>query len=73
MSGFGALWRIRTRRSIRTARSVPTATGRGRGTWPGVQETAQLMAEEVQLEARRAQHERRLAVRRLLDEARRPR
>lgn len=73
MSGFGGLWRIKTRRSIRTVRSVPTATGRRGATWPAVQETAQLMAERVRLEARRAQHERRRAAQRLLDETRRPR
>ena len=61
MNGFGALWRLKTHRSIRTVRSVPTATGSGRETWPRVQETAALMAEKVRLEDRRAQHARRRA------------
>lgn len=68
MSGFGVLWRIKTHRSVRTMRSVPTAAGPGRATWPRVQETARLMAEEARLEARRAQHERRRAVQRMLGE-----
>jgi hypothetical protein len=68
MSGFGALWRIKTHRSVRTMRSAPTATGPGRATWPRVPETALLMAEKARLEARRAQHERRRAVQRMLGE-----
>lgn len=73
MSGFGALWRIKTRRGIRTMRSVPTATGRGREAWPRVEETAQLMAEKVRLEARRAQHERRRVIQHLVDETKKVR
>ena len=59
MSGFGALWRIRTRRHIRTMRSIHTITGPGRDTWPRVQETERQSREEARLQTRRRVHERR--------------
>ena len=61
MNGFGALWRLKTHRSIRTMRSVPTATGSGREVWRRVQETVDVMAEGERRKVRRAQHERRRA------------
>jgi len=61
MSGFGTLWRIRTRKHIRTVRSIPTSTGPGRAAWPRFQETELRMLEEERLKARRAEHEKRRA------------
>ena len=61
MNGFGALWRIRTRKRIRTRRSVPTSTGPARAAWPRLQETEFLTLEEQRLEARRRLHEQRRA------------
>ena len=72
MSGFGASWRIRTRKHIRTRHSIPTSTGPDR-TVHRDQETARLRVEEEQLEERRALHEQRRAIQRLLDAYRRPR
>jgi hypothetical protein len=66
MNGFGALWRLKTRRSICTMRSVPTATGNGRAVWHRVQETVDVMAEGERLKVRRAQHERRRVIHHLL-------
>jgi hypothetical protein len=59
MSGFGALWRIWTRKHIRTRRSIPTSTGPARAAWPRLQETELLMLEEERLKARRQLHEQR--------------
>ncbi len=59
MSGFGALWRIRTRKHIRTMRSIPTSTGPVRAAWPRHQEAELRMLEEERLKARRAEHEKR--------------
>ncbi len=63
--GFGALWRIRTRKHIRTMRSIPTSTGSS-GTVYRDQETTHLGVEEERLKVRRAEHEKRLAIQRLL-------
>ena len=59
MNGFGTLWRIRTRRHIRTMRSIQTVIGPGRDMWPRVQETERQSREEARLQARRRVHERR--------------
>jgi len=59
MSGFGALWRTRTRKHIRTMRSIPTSTGPGRDLWPGLQETEQQSREAERLQARQRLHEQR--------------
>jgi len=59
MSGFGTLWRIRTRKHIRTRRSIPSSTGPGRATWPRQQETELLVLEEERLTARQQLHEQR--------------
>jgi hypothetical protein len=59
MSGFGALWRIRTRKHIRTMRSIPISIGPARAAWPRLQETELLTLEEERLQARRRLHERR--------------
>ncbi|MGA9351841.1 MAG: hypothetical protein WBW48_23980 [Anaerolineae bacterium] len=61
MNGFGALWRIRTHKHIRTKRSIPTNTGPARAAWPRLQETESLTLEEERLKARRAEHEKRQA------------
>lgn len=61
MSGFGSLWRIRTRKHIRTSRSIPTSTGPGRSLLPRQQETEWLELEEERLQARRRLQERRCA------------
>ena len=68
MSGFGALYRVRTRRNIRTTRSIPTSTGSAGAAWSRLRETEQLQGEEHRLHARRAQHENRRVIQRLLDE-----
>jgi hypothetical protein len=73
MSGFGALWRIRTRKHIRTVRSIPTSTGRRGETVDRDQETACLRVEEEMLKVRQAEHEDRRAIQQLLDTHRRPR
>jgi hypothetical protein len=72
MSGFGALWRIRTRKHIRTVRSIPTSSGPG-GAVHRDQETARLALEEERLGERRTLHKQRRAIQRLLDAYRRPR
>jgi hypothetical protein len=61
MNGFGALWRIRTRKHIRTRRSIRTSTGPARAAWPRLQETELRMLEEKRLEARQAEHKNRRA------------
>jgi hypothetical protein len=63
MNGFGALWRIPTRKHIRTKRSVPTSTGPARAAWPRRQETEFLTLEEQRLQARQRLHEQRRACR----------
>ena len=73
MSGFGALRRIRTRKHMRTVRSIRTSTGRQGGTVHRDQETERLTLEEEQLKERCALHEQRRAVQRLLDADRSPR
>ena len=69
MGGFGALWRIRTRKHIRTVRSTPTSTGSSHRE----RETALLRVEEERLQDRRRLHEHRRAIQRLLDAGRRRR
>jgi hypothetical protein len=59
MSGFGTLWRIRTRKHIRTMYSIPTSTGPDRDLWPRLQETEQQRREEKRLQERRQLHEKR--------------
>lgn len=59
MSGFGALWRMRTRKHMRTRRSLFTSTGSGRARWPRLQETESLLGELTRLRARRRRHEQR--------------
>jgi hypothetical protein len=61
MSGFGALWRIRTRKHIRTRRSIPISTGSGRALWPRLQETERQSWEAERLQARQRWHKRRRA------------
>jgi hypothetical protein len=61
MSGFGALWRVQTRKHIRTRHSIRTSTGSARAAWPRLQETELLTLEEERLQARRALHEKRRA------------
>jgi hypothetical protein len=65
--GFGALWRIRTRKHIRSIRSIPTRAGPAETAY-GEQETARLKVEEERLEAWRAEHEKRRAIQRLLND-----
>ena len=67
MSGFGALWRIRTRKHIRTMHSIPTSTGSSGSVYRD-QETARLGVEEERLKARLAEHEKRRAIQRLLND-----
>jgi len=59
MSGFGTLWRIRTRKHIRTRHSIPTNTGSGRSLWPRLQETEHQRRETGRLQARWRLHEQR--------------
>ncbi|MBU0703249.1 MAG: hypothetical protein KKC18_05220 [Chloroflexi bacterium] len=73
MSGFGALRRIRTRKHMRTVRSIRTSTGRRGGSVYRDQETERLTLEEEQLKERCALHEQRRAVQRLLDADQSPR
>ena len=61
MNGFGALRRIRTRKHIRTRRSIHTSTGPGGAAWPRLQETEILIVEQERLQARRQLHEQRTA------------
>jgi len=78
--GFGGLPRVRTRKRIRTVRSIRTSSGR-RGEAADLQskaacrdrETERLMLEEEQVKGRRALHQRRRAIQRLADARRRPR
>ncbi len=59
MSGFGNLWRIRTRKHIRTMLSIPTSTGPDGALWPRLQETERQRREEKRLQARRWLHKQR--------------
>jgi hypothetical protein len=61
MNSFGALWRVRTRKHIRTRHSIPTSTEPGRAAWPRLRETEHLMLEEERLQTCRTLHERRRA------------
>jgi len=65
MSGFSALWRIRTRKNIRTARSIPRGPG-PEGAIYRLWETVLLRVEEERLEGRRLLYQQRLAIQRLL-------
>ncbi len=56
MGGFGTLWRIRTRKHMRTHRSLFTSTGSARARWPRLQETESLLWELKRLRARRQLH-----------------
>ena len=56
MSGFGDLWRVRTRKHIRTMRSIFSSTGPDRATWPRLQETEAIRLEEKRLKASRQLH-----------------
>ena len=71
--GFGALWRIRTRKHIRTTRSIPTSTGRRGGAANRDGETAHIKMKEEQLQDRQRLHEQRRVIQRLLDAGRRRR
>jgi len=70
MSGFGTLWRIRTRKHIRTARSIPRSSGLS-GPAHRDQETVHLEVEEQRLKERRFLHEQRRAIQHLLNAGRR--
>ncbi len=59
MSGFGDLWRVRTRKHIRTMRSIFSSTGPDRATWPRLQETEAIRLEEKRLKARWQLHKQR--------------
>jgi hypothetical protein len=61
MNGFGTLWRIRTRKHIRTRHSIPSSTGPGRAAWPRLQETELLMLEKERLAACQRLHAQRQA------------
>ncbi len=61
MSGFGVLWRIQTRKHIRTRRSLFTSSSSARARWPRLQETESLLWELKRLRARRHLHEQRRA------------
>ena len=51
MSGFGALWRIRTCKHIRTMRSTRVNTGPGRHAgWPRLQDTERIAEEKKRLQ-----------------------
>jgi hypothetical protein len=58
-NGFGAVWRIRTHRHVRTMRSVFTCAGTARAAWPRLQETERVKLETDRLRERRRQHSRR--------------
>jgi hypothetical protein len=59
MNSFGALWRVRTRKHIRTRHSIRTSTGPARAAWPRLQETECMMQEEKRLGVRQRLHEHR--------------
>ena len=61
MNSFGALWRVRTRKHIRTKHSIRTSTGPAQAAWPRLQETESLMLEEQRSGARQRLHEKRRA------------
>ena len=65
MSGFGGLWRIRTRKHSHTTRSIPTSTGPGRFKWPRLRETELLRQEEERLKVRVLHAQRRASIGRL--------
>jgi len=69
MGGFGALWRIRTRKHIRTVRSIPTSTGPSGSAYRD-RETVLLKVEEERLKEHRLLHGGRRAIQRLLDAGR---
>ena len=73
MGGFGALWRVRTRKHIRTVRSIRTSTGRRGEAVDREREEERLVLEKERLRERRALHEQRQSIQRLLDAHRRPR
>ena len=59
MSGFGNLWRSRTRKHVRTMYSIPTNTGPGQVRWPRLRETERIGWEMERLLARQRSHARR--------------
>jgi hypothetical protein len=61
MSGFGALWRIRTSKHTRTMRSLSARAGTQRTRWSRLRETERLWNELARLAARRWLHEQRNA------------
>jgi hypothetical protein len=62
MNGFGDLWRIRTRKHIRTMRSLRTQTGSARALWPRLQESERQKVEMERLRKRRRLHAQRWAL-----------
>jgi hypothetical protein len=62
MNGFGGLWRIRTRKHIRTMRSLRVHTGSGRALWPKLQESERQKSEMKRLQKRRQLHAQRWAL-----------
>ncbi len=61
MSGFGTLWRIRTRKHIRSMRSIPTNLGPDRALWLRPQEIERQRRKEKRQQARQRLHEQRRA------------
>jgi len=61
MSGFGALWRIKTSKHTRTMRSLSARAGTRFIRWSRLRETERLWNEWARLVARRRLHERRKA------------
>ena len=57
-NGFGALYRVRTRKHLRTSRSIRTSTGPGQIHWPVTRdvEAATLKLQDSRLKRWRRQH-----------------
>jgi hypothetical protein len=62
INGFGSLWRVRTRKHIRTMRSLRTQTGSARALWPRLQESERQKVEMERLRKRRHLHAQRWAL-----------
>ncbi len=62
-NGFGALYRVKTRKHLRTSRSVRASTGPGQIHWPETRdvETATLNLQDARLKRWRRLHEERRA------------
>ena len=58
-NGFGSLYRAKTRKHLRTSRSVRTSTGAGSYLWPEIRdvETATLKLQDARLKRWQRQHE----------------